>query len=178
MCNIFMNVVNIFNWSHYSGAVTSKIGPCYFLYISNSLLHNMFMMVSQSRYLHLVVNELIKSCDKLTTTQGDDTTDMPQVHSLNILKALVVDAKLTGAIRCYLAPIAILCISSFSSTVWALRNAATQLFGKYLTKLTRICVLYFSNRFNYLMLMLLSALQCLFRFKYNLCYVDWIVVVL
>lgn len=86
----------------------------------------------QSALLHGVVAELLKSCDTLATTQQDETTDMPQVHSLNILRALVVDAKLAGSIRCYLARITILCVDSFTSPVWALRNAAMQLFGEWL----------------------------------------------
>lgn len=61
--------------------------------------------------------------------QLDDKVDLPQVHCLNILKALVVDAKLSSAIRQYLARVTEICIDSFNSPIWAIRNAATQLFG-------------------------------------------------
>ena len=91
----------------------------------------------QSTLLHSVVSELLQSCDQLVTDQQDVTTDLPQVHSVNILKAIVVDAKLAGAVRCYLGRITMMCIDSFSSPVWALRNAATQLFGKF-----KVCLLF------------------------------------
>ena len=79
---------------------------------------------------HSVVTELLGSCENLAVEQFDDRVDLPQVHSLNILKALVVDARLAGSIRHNLSQITMLCIEGFTSPVWALRNAATQLFGK------------------------------------------------
>ena len=81
---------------------------------------------------HSVVTELLGSCECLAVEQVDDRVDLPQVHSLNILKALVVDARLAGSIRHYLSQISMLCIEGFTSPVWPLRNAATQLFGWYL----------------------------------------------
>ncbi|XP_067942888.1 tRNA (32-2'-O)-methyltransferase regulator THADA-like, partial [Watersipora subatra] len=83
----------------------------------------------QSSLLYLVIDELLRSCDTLAQVQQDERADLPQVHSLNMLKALVVDAGLTGGVRSYLARITMLCISSFSSPIWSLRNAATQLFA-------------------------------------------------
>ena len=75
------------------------------------------------------MTELLRSCENLAVEQFDDRVDLPQVHSLNILKALVVDARLAGSIRHHLSHITMLCIEGFTSPVWALRNASTQLFG-------------------------------------------------
>jgi len=73
---------------------------------------------------------LLSACHSIEHTQVNERTDMPQVHAMNILKALVMDAKLCIATRSYLAEVTQISVDGFTSSVWAIRNSAMQLFGK------------------------------------------------
>ncbi|KAF6028859.1 hypothetical protein EB796_012844 [Bugula neritina] len=84
---------------------------------------------SNKQAISTVVDELLHLTHDIASAQKDDTTDMSQVHAFNILKALVTDARLLYTMRSYLARVTIKSIQAFSSPVWALRNAATQLFA-------------------------------------------------
>ena len=61
----------------------------------------------------------------------DDKTDLPQVHALHILKAVFREASLVSSAFVFLERACVLCVEAFASPVWAVRNAATQLFSEY-----------------------------------------------
>ncbi|XP_066282258.1 tRNA (32-2'-O)-methyltransferase regulator THADA-like [Branchiostoma lanceolatum] len=72
----------------------------------------------------------------LSHDQGEDhTVDIPQVHALNVLRALFSDSTLGSAMLGHISDAVILAISGFSSPVWAIRNAAMQLYGTLLTRM-------------------------------------------
>lgn len=64
-----------------------------------------------------------------------DKTDLPQAHAYHILKALVSDARLSQCILPHFGSIVPVCVSGFSSSLWAVRNGALQLFGNFLKDL-------------------------------------------
>ncbi|XP_035229679.1 thyroid adenoma-associated protein homolog [Stegodyphus dumicola] len=65
----------------------------------------------------------------------NEKTDLPQVHAYHILKALVMDSSLSQAILTHLDCIIPACVSGFSSSLWAVRNGALQLFGVLLPRM-------------------------------------------
>ena len=58
-----------------------------------------------------------------------ETEDTPACLSMHILRSLVQDSALSHDIVPYLAGAFRVCVTNFSSTSWAIRNAALQLFG-------------------------------------------------
>ncbi|XP_032227510.2 thyroid adenoma-associated protein homolog isoform X2 [Nematostella vectensis] len=65
----------------------------------------------------------------------DETTDLPQVHAINILRALYQDTSLSAEVLMFAARGVILAITGFLSPSWAVRNAATQLFGSLVLRI-------------------------------------------
>ena len=59
----------------------------------------------------------------------DDTEDCTSSHALHVLRSLVQDAVIAKDLDPQIACIAKVCLSSFDSPSWAVRNAALQLFG-------------------------------------------------
>ncbi|XP_031564111.1 thyroid adenoma-associated protein homolog [Actinia tenebrosa] len=59
----------------------------------------------------------------------DQTTDLPQVHAMNILRLLYQDTALGNDVLCYTEQGLVLAVQGFASPLWSIRNAATQLFG-------------------------------------------------
>ncbi|XP_041107653.1 thyroid adenoma-associated protein-like isoform X2 [Polyodon spathula] len=88
------------------------------------------------------------SCSLLKTTMTDlialampsgelqtDASTVPQVHALNILRALFRDTRLSENIIPYVAEGAQAAILGFTSPVWAVRNSSTLLFSTVLTRI-------------------------------------------
>ncbi|ODQ65359.1 hypothetical protein NADFUDRAFT_51954 [Nadsonia fulvescens var. elongata DSM 6958] len=59
---------------------------------------------------------------------GDEKTELAQVHAFNCIRAIFIEAKLSGCSTFYTDQALALAISSFSSNVWAIRNCAVMLF--------------------------------------------------
>ncbi|XP_071441913.1 tRNA (32-2'-O)-methyltransferase regulator THADA [Hetaerina americana] len=66
---------------------------------------------------------------------NDDTVDLPQTQALHFLRAIVQDADVYQYISPYMSEIALVCFKNFNSGIWAIRNAALQLFGAVVPKL-------------------------------------------
>lgn len=66
--------------------------------------------------------------------QADQTQDVCQVHALNILKALFGDATLVLSLMPRYTEVLLIIFDGFESPSWAIRNAATQLFGNRLLR--------------------------------------------
>ncbi|XP_078591502.1 tRNA (32-2'-O)-methyltransferase regulator THADA-like [Branchiostoma floridae x Branchiostoma japonicum] len=79
--------------------------------------------------------QVLLTTAQLPLAQEDHTVDIPQVHALNILRALFSDSTLGSAMLGHISDAVILAISGFSSPVWAIRNAAMQLYGTLLTRM-------------------------------------------
>ena len=73
--------------------------------------------------------------DVMTSDAIDDKTDLPQVHALHILKAIFRESSLVTSAMLFMERACVLCVEAFESSVWAVRNAATQLFSEFLSTL-------------------------------------------
>uniref|UniRef100_UPI00398F516E thyroid adenoma-associated protein n=1 Tax=Pristiophorus japonicus TaxID=55135 RepID=UPI00398F516E len=84
--------------------------------------------------LKLTMKELISLAIPLAKCQDDHTT-IPQVHALNILRALFRDTKLGENVIPYVADGIQAAILGFTSPVWAVRNSSTLLFSALITRI-------------------------------------------
>ncbi|XP_061693127.1 thyroid adenoma-associated protein isoform X2 [Syngnathoides biaculeatus] len=88
------------------------------------------------------------SCSLLKRTMGElitlampvvdrntDTSTVPQVHALNILRALYRDTRLGENIICFVSDGMQAAILGFTSPVWAVRNSSTLLFSTLITRI-------------------------------------------
>ncbi|XP_074659544.1 tRNA (32-2'-O)-methyltransferase regulator THADA-like [Tubulanus polymorphus] len=86
----------------------------------------------------VLLNEAVQTLLDVGSTplpnDEDQRIDLPQVHAINIMKAILKESSLSSAIQPFLSDLMIFSITGFSSASWALRNAATQLFGTVLSK--------------------------------------------
>ncbi|XP_067681853.1 tRNA (32-2'-O)-methyltransferase regulator THADA-like [Haliotis asinina] len=87
----------------------------------------------QRRKQHQLLTQSVVTLFRLAsapfTPQSDQTQDVCQVHALNILKALFGDAALVLSLMPRYTEVLLLIFDGFESPSWAIRNAATQLFG-------------------------------------------------
>ncbi|XP_047377832.1 thyroid adenoma-associated protein isoform X2 [Sciurus carolinensis] len=81
--------------------------------------------------LKITMKELIS----LAGPAGDSQSTVPQVHALNILRALFRDTRLGENIIPYVADGAKAAILGFTSPVWAVRNSSTLLFSSLITRI-------------------------------------------
>ncbi|XP_008577142.1 PREDICTED: thyroid adenoma-associated protein [Galeopterus variegatus] len=81
--------------------------------------------------LKITMKELIS----LAGPTDDSQSIVPQVHALNILRALFRDARLGENIIPYVADGAKATILGFTSPVWAVRNSSTLLFSALITRI-------------------------------------------
>ena len=88
-------------------------------------------LIEQKELLKLTVERLISVLELPLPAEHDDTVDLPQVHALNILKAVVREKAVANTIIPYLSTLTVHAITGFASQYWAIRNASTQLFGEY-----------------------------------------------
>ncbi|XP_069787225.1 thyroid adenoma-associated protein isoform X3 [Narcine bancroftii] len=87
--------------------------------------------------LKLTMNELIAlsmPVVQLSTSQDEHAT-IPQVHALNILRALFRDTKLGENVIPYVADGLQAAVLGFTSPVWAVRNSSTLLFSALITRI-------------------------------------------
>ncbi|XP_023367895.1 thyroid adenoma-associated protein isoform X1 [Otolemur garnettii] len=81
--------------------------------------------------LKITMKELIS----LAGPTGDSQSTVPQVHALNILRALFRDTRLGENIIPYVADGAKAAILGFTSPIWAVRNSSTLLFSTLITRI-------------------------------------------
>ncbi|XP_020856916.1 tRNA (32-2'-O)-methyltransferase regulator THADA isoform X3 [Phascolarctos cinereus] len=81
--------------------------------------------------LKITMKELIS----LALPLGDSQSSVPQVHALNILRALFRDTRLGENIIPYVADGIQAAILGFTSPVWAVRNSSTLLFSSLITRI-------------------------------------------
>ncbi|XP_043846094.1 thyroid adenoma-associated protein isoform X2 [Dromiciops gliroides] len=81
--------------------------------------------------LKITMKELIS----LAVPSGDSQSSVPQVHALNILRALFRDTRLGENIIPYVADGIQAAILGFLSPVWAVRNSSTLLFSSLITRI-------------------------------------------
>uniref|UniRef100_A0ACB8GB73 Uncharacterized protein n=1 Tax=Sphaerodactylus townsendi TaxID=933632 RepID=A0ACB8GB73_9SAUR len=79
----------------------------------------------------MTMEELISLASSSNTTQST----IPQVHALNILRALFKDTRLGENIIPYVADGMQAAILGFMSSVWAVRNSSTLLFSTLITRI-------------------------------------------
>ncbi|XP_048457292.1 thyroid adenoma-associated protein [Rhincodon typus] len=89
---------------------------------------------SNMSLLKLTMKELISLAIPSSICQDENAT-IPQVHSLNILRALFRDTKLGENIIPYVAEGIQAAILGFTSPVWAVRNSSTLLFSALITRI-------------------------------------------
>ncbi|XP_031806272.1 thyroid adenoma-associated protein isoform X1 [Sarcophilus harrisii] len=81
--------------------------------------------------LKITMKELIS----LAVPSDDSQSSVPQVHALNILRALFRDTRLGENIIPYVADGIQAAILGFTSPVWAVRNSSTLLFSSLITRI-------------------------------------------
>ena len=82
--------------------------------------------------LPIALETLLECADAIVDpnmADQDDSEDCTSSHALHVLRSLVQDAVIAKDLDPQIACIAKVCLSSFDSTSWAVRNAALQLFG-------------------------------------------------
>ena len=84
----------------------------------------------QNSLLKYAVETLIEVIATPVEDQLDENKDLPQVHALNILKALFRESSVATSNMQHLGTAAVATIRCFSSSHWAVRNGAMQLYGK------------------------------------------------
>ncbi|XP_062911751.1 tRNA (32-2'-O)-methyltransferase regulator THADA-like isoform X2 [Mobula hypostoma] len=83
--------------------------------------------------LKMTMSELITL--SMPATSQDEHATIPQVHALNILRALFRDTKLGENVIPYVADGLQAAILGFTSPVWAVRNSSTLLFSALITRI-------------------------------------------
>ncbi|CAG9535445.1 unnamed protein product [Cercopithifilaria johnstoni] len=58
-----------------------------------------------------------------------------QIHSINIMRTIFLNSRLSDAVLCYIEPAVNICFASFSSSSWAVRSAASQLFAALINRI-------------------------------------------
>ncbi|XP_076990215.1 tRNA (32-2'-O)-methyltransferase regulator THADA isoform X2 [Tamandua tetradactyla] len=86
---------------------------------------------SKMDLLKITMRELIS----LSGPTDDSKSTVPQVHALNILRALFRDTRLGENVIPYVADGAKVAILGFTSPVWAVRNSSTLLFSTLITRI-------------------------------------------
>ncbi|RUS30332.1 hypothetical protein BC938DRAFT_479538 [Jimgerdemannia flammicorona] len=84
--------------------------------------------------LTATMKRLVKIASEGPADNADQALDLPQVHALNILRTIFMDAKLGTDILPYLSDGLSLAIDGFSSPSWAVRNCSVMLFSTLLQR--------------------------------------------
>ncbi|KAK6106084.1 hypothetical protein QQG55_22840 [Brugia pahangi] len=58
-----------------------------------------------------------------------------QVHSINIMRAIFLNSRLSEAVLCYIEPAMNVCFACFGSSSWTVRSAASQLFAALINRM-------------------------------------------
>ena len=80
------------------------------------------------KLLSFAVQRLLEIAS-MKVVDGTESEDSPVSHSIHILKCLVQDANIARDISPHITEIAAVCLYTFSSNSWSVRNAGLQLFG-------------------------------------------------
>nr|XP_061818983.1 thyroid adenoma-associated protein isoform X1 [Nerophis lumbriciformis] len=89
---------------------------------------------SSCSLLKMTMNELIALAMPATDRNTDNST-VPQVHALNILRALYRDTRLGENIIPFVSDGMQVAVLGFTSPVWAVRNSSTLLFSTLITRI-------------------------------------------
>ncbi|XP_063299969.1 tRNA (32-2'-O)-methyltransferase regulator THADA [Pelobates fuscus] len=89
---------------------------------------------SKAGLLKMTMKELITLAMPVKSAEGDNST-IPQVHALNILRALFRDTRLGENVIPYVGDGTKAAILGFTSPVWAVRNSSTLLFSTLITRI-------------------------------------------
>ncbi|XP_073528138.1 tRNA (32-2'-O)-methyltransferase regulator THADA isoform X2 [Phyllobates terribilis] len=89
---------------------------------------------SKAGLLKMTMKELISLAMPLSDLSGNSST-IPQVHALNILRAVFRDTRLGENVIPYVGEGTQAAILGFTSPVWAVRNSSTLLFSTLITRI-------------------------------------------
>ncbi|XP_073409555.1 tRNA (32-2'-O)-methyltransferase regulator THADA-like [Dendrobates tinctorius] len=89
---------------------------------------------SKAGLLKMTMKELINLAMPLSDLNGNSST-IPQVHALNILRAVFRDTRLGENVIPYVGEGTQAAILGFTSPVWAVRNSSTLLFSTLITRI-------------------------------------------
>ncbi|XP_057703664.1 thyroid adenoma-associated protein [Corythoichthys intestinalis] len=89
---------------------------------------------SSCSLLKMTMRELI-TLAMPTPDRNTDGSTVPQVHALNILRALYRDTRLGENIICFVSDGMQAAVLGFTSPVWAVRNSSTLLFSTLITRI-------------------------------------------
>ncbi|XP_077138495.1 tRNA (32-2'-O)-methyltransferase regulator THADA isoform X1 [Ranitomeya variabilis] len=89
---------------------------------------------SKAGLLKMTMKELINLAMPLSDLSGNSST-IPQVHALNILRAVFRDTRLGENVIPYVGEGTQAAILGFTSPVWAVRNSSTLLFSTLITRI-------------------------------------------
>ncbi|SCU83459.1 LAFA_0D03730g1_1 [Lachancea sp. 'fantastica'] len=83
----------------------------------------------ESRPLLKITFERLMKIATIPVSEHEETVDLPQVNAYNCIKALFVESPLSDACAPYVYQSLVLCIQSFTSPLWSLRNCSFMLFS-------------------------------------------------
>ena len=84
-----------------------------------------------------VFEDILDIVDSPVPSAADDTTDLPQVRALNVLRGLFRDARLAESMRAFADRGLVVCLEGLASPLWAVRNVSTMVFGTLVDRLVR-----------------------------------------
>lgn len=75
--------------------------------------------------------------EKLSNSNGESTTVMSPsiIHAFNIIRSLVRDSRIASEMGPFMASVAKLCLESFNSEHWNVRNASAMLFSSLISRI-------------------------------------------
>ena len=86
-----------------------------------------------SQFLSKVIPPLLKTA----ASASNDSNDLAPstIHSFNIIRSLVRDSRISSEMGSHMAPIAELCLGSFNSAHWNVRNASAMLLSSLIARI-------------------------------------------
>ncbi|KAF9907416.1 hypothetical protein EC991_010977 [Linnemannia zychae] len=82
--------------------------------------------------LPMVMRRVMAIAEKPVSPDANQQVDLPQIHAMNVLRRLFMDAKLSTSVLPYVGQGLELSIRAFSSPSWAVRNCGVMLFSTLL----------------------------------------------
>ncbi|KAG0305784.1 hypothetical protein BGZ98_003575 [Dissophora globulifera] len=87
---------------------------------------------SRRTLLPMVMRRVMAIATKPVSADANQQVDLPQIHAMNVLRRLFMDAKLNTSVLPYVGQGLELSIRAFSSPSWAVRNCGVMLFSTLL----------------------------------------------
>ncbi|KAF9574599.1 hypothetical protein EC968_006013 [Mortierella alpina] len=87
---------------------------------------------SRRTLLPMVMRRVMAIAEKPVSADANQQVDLPQIHAMNVLRRLFMDAKLSTSVLPYVGQGLELSIRAFSSPSWAVRNCGVMLFSTLL----------------------------------------------